>query len=141
MSKSIGNKYSNIYLTTPPSEIRVNIGRALTDSIDKIYSHESRPGITNLLTILSAMENRPINELEREVCDYSPKKFKQRVADSLIMGLSEVQRRYDEVKGDSAWLNRVRESGNKRAQKIARERMAEIREVVGFPPQTQFDRV
>jgi hypothetical protein len=32
------------------------------------------------------------------------------------MGLSEVQRRYDEVNGDAAWL-RVRERGNKHAQK------------------------
>ena len=136
MSKSIGNKYSNIYLTTPPSEIQALIARALTDSIDEIYPHESRPGITNLFTILSAMENQAIDKLIGEVRGYTPKLFKQRVADSLIKGLSEVQKRYDVVRGDSEWIRRVRKRGNERAQKIARERMEKIREVVGLPAQT-----
>jgi len=135
MSKSIGNKYSNIYLTTPPSEIQALIGRALTDSIDEIYPHESRPGITNLFIILSAMENQAIDRLIGEVRGYTPKLFKQRVADSLIKGLSEVQKRYDVVRGDSEWIRRVRKRGNERAQKLARERMERIREVVGLPTQ------
>jgi len=135
MSKSIGNKYSNIYLTTPPSEIQALIARALTDSIDEIYPHESRPGITNLFTILSAMENQAIDKLIGEVRGYTPKLFKQRVADSLIKGLSEVQKRYDVVRGDSEWIRRVRKRGNERAQKLARERMERIREVVGLPTQ------
>jgi len=135
MSKSFGNKYSNIYLTTPPSEIQTLIARALTDSIDEIYPHESRPGITNLFTILSAMENRAIGELVTEVRGYTPKQFKERVAESLMKGLSEVQKRYDEVRGDSEWIRRVRKRGNERAQKIARERMEKIREAVGLPVQ------
>jgi hypothetical protein len=57
------------------------------------------------------------------------------VAESVIKGLSDVQRRYDAVKGDSEWIRRMRQQGNERAQKIARERMGKIREIIGFPPQ------
>jgi hypothetical protein len=81
------------------------------------------------------MENRPLSELVEEVKGYTPKMFKQRVAESVIKGLSDVQRRYHAVKGDSEWIRRMRQQGNKRAQKIARERMGKIREVIGFPPQ------
>jgi tryptophanyl-tRNA synthetase len=84
MSKSNSTKFSNIYLTTPPAEIQILINRAVTDSIYDIYPNESRPGITNLFTILSAMENRPLNELVEEVKCYTPKIFKQRVAESVI---------------------------------------------------------
>jgi tryptophanyl-tRNA synthetase len=136
MSKSNSTKFSNIYLTTPPAEIQILINRAITDSIYDIYPNESRPGITNLFTILSAMENRPLNELVEEVKGYTPKMFKQWVAESVIKGLSDVQRRYDEVKGNSVWIQRMRQQGNERAQKIARERMGKIREVIGFPPQS-----
>lgn len=135
MSKSIINKYSNIYLTTPAAEIQSLIGRALTDSINEIYPDERRPGITNLFTILSAMENRPIDELANEIRGYTAKLFKQRVAESVIKGLSEVQRRYDEVRCDSEWIRKVREHGNERAQKLARERMEKIRAAIGLPPQ------
>ena len=82
------------------------------------------------------MENRAIDELVTEVRGYTPKQFKERVADSLIKGLSEVQKRYDAVRGDSDWIRRMRTRGNERAQKIARERMEKIREVVGLPAQT-----
>ena len=81
------------------------------------------------------MENRAIGELVTEVRGYTPKQFKERVAESLMKGLSEVQKRYDEVRGDSEWIRRVRKRGNERAQKIARERMEKIREAVGLPVQ------
>jgi tryptophanyl-tRNA synthetase len=135
MSKSNSTKFSNIYLTTPPTEIQTLINRAVTDSIYDIYPDDSRPGITNLFSILSAMEKRPLNELVEEVRGYTPKMFKERVAESVIKGLSDVQRRYDEVKGDPEWIQSMRKQGNERAQKIARERMGKIREIIGFPTQ------
>jgi hypothetical protein len=63
-----------------------------------IYPDESRPGITNLFTILSAMENRPLNELAEEVRGYTPKMFKERVAESVIKGLSDVARSGDTMR-------------------------------------------
>jgi tryptophanyl-tRNA synthetase len=81
------------------------------------------------------MENRPLNELAEEVRGYTPKMFKERVAESVIKGLSDVQRRYNEVKGDSELIRTVRKQGNERAQTTARERIGMIREVIGFPPQ------
>ena len=67
MSKSDGEKYSKILLTTPPDQIRTIISRALTDSLPGVYASPDRPGVTNLLSILAAFENKSIAEIEKEV--------------------------------------------------------------------------
>jgi tryptophanyl-tRNA synthetase len=132
MSKSAPDEFSKIVLTTPPDRIHYIIRRALTDSIPGIYSSPERPGITNLLTILAAFEGKTVGELETEMRDWPMKLFKERLAESIIKGLEVVRARYEQVKGDEGWLERVRRDGNGRAKDVASRRMVEIKRAVGL---------
>ena len=132
MSKSDGDNNSKILLTTPPDQIRLRIARALTDSFDGVYASPERPGVTNLLQVLAAFENATIEELEKEVGDWSLRNFKERVAETIVSSLRGIQERYQEVQGNKSWLEEVRNEGNERARQIAYERISLIKSVVGL---------
>lgn len=132
MSKSDGEKYSKILLTTPPDQIRTIISRALTDSIPGVYASPDRPGVTNLLQILSAFKGETIEHLESNLKHLSMREFKERVAESIIAGLSPIQERYQQVKNNDPWLVKVKKEGNERARAIASKRMTEIKRIVGL---------
>jgi tryptophanyl-tRNA synthetase len=132
MSKSSLDKSSKILLTTPPATIRTTISRALTDSLPGVYSSPDRPGVTNLLNILAAFEGRTTQELESEVREWNMRRFKERVAQSVVDGLKDIQRRYEEVSGDRGWFERVRREGNERAREVASQRISQIKRIVGL---------
>jgi tryptophanyl-tRNA synthetase len=132
MSKSDENKSSRILLTTHPDQVRRSLSRAITDSESGIYSSPSRPGVTNLLNILSAFENKTIQEIEGEVKNLSMRDFKERVAESIIAGLAPIQERYKQVASNRQWLTMMRLEGNSRAREIAARRMMEIKKIVGL---------
>ena len=70
MSKSDPNTKATIRLLDTPKEIEKKIKSAVTDSDGIVkYDVENKPGISNLLTILSACTNKSINELEEEFKD------------------------------------------------------------------------
>jgi tryptophanyl-tRNA synthetase len=132
MSKSSPDKSSKILLTTSPPTIQKIISKALTDSIPEIYYSPSRPAVSNLISILAAFESRSINDLAPELRKMTMKEFKERVIQSIILGLEGIQRRYNDVYGDRKWLERVRQEGNSRAREVAGKRILEIKKVVGL---------
>ena len=60
------------------------------------------------------------------------KRFKERLAESIVMGLNGIQERYGEVKGDQGWLETVRREGNGRAREVASRRISEVKRAVGL---------
>jgi tryptophanyl-tRNA synthetase len=136
MSKSDPSNFTRIHITTPPSEIDRLFQKAASDSIRGMYTSPDRPGITNLFQILSAFEDTPIATLEQEfrVMErwWSAAALKERTAKAVIRGLEPVRERYEQVRGDKQWLERVRREGNERAREVARERINKIKEIVGL---------
>jgi tryptophanyl-tRNA synthetase len=136
MSKSDPSNSTRIHITTPPSEIDLLFQKAVSDSLHGIYTSPDRPGINNLFQILSAFEDTPIATLEQEFRAMerggSAAALKERTAKAVIRGLEPVRERYERVRGDKEWLERVRRKGNERAREVARERIKKIKEIVGL---------
>src|SRR5210317_881530 len=65
MSKSDTNQAGCVYLLDTPSIIRKKIRSAVTDSGTDVRSAPDKPGISNLLTIMSAATGKSIDELEK----------------------------------------------------------------------------
>jgi tryptophanyl-tRNA synthetase len=130
MSKSDSDR--TILLTTPPAEIEKLISNATTDSLSGITSSPDRPGITNLLNICAALEDITVEELEKKVANWNKKEFKKYVAATIIKGLEPIQKRYLEVKGDVKWLEHTRTIGNRRARRVAMDRMERIKSMAGL---------
>lgn len=125
MSKSDPNEKSCIYLTDPENVIRKKIGSAVTDSETCVkYDVENKPGISNLLTILSACTNKPINELEEEFKDSNYGTFKKAVADAVVELLKPIQKRFTEYVNSKELdeiLNKGRDNASYAASKMIRK--------------------
>ena len=132
MSKSDPNQASTVYITDRPEEIRKKIMSAVTDSGSEVRAGEGKPGVTNLLTILSACTGRSLSNLEAEFSGKGYGDFKKAVAEAVIATLDPVRLRYDELIKDRDALQAIFKSGAEVAQKTAYRTLAKVNRKVGF---------
>ncbi|KAH7144662.1 hypothetical protein B0J13DRAFT_49150 [Dactylonectria estremocensis] len=136
MSKSHKLERSRILITDSAKVIASKVGSALTDSISGVsYDISNRPGISNLLDILTIFDTqgRGPEELADAYRDISPKQLKEMVADAVITGLDGIRDRYLELlaKGD-AYLDMIEAEGARKARANAEETMQSVRAAVGL---------
>ena len=136
MSKSDANQSGCVYLLDPPAVIRKKIRSAVTDSGTDVRAAEDKPGITNLLTLLSAATGHSIPELERQFAGSQYGPFKDAVADAVARALEPIQARYAEIHEDKAYLDRVFKEGAEVAQKRAYRMLSKVYRKTGFVPRT-----
>ena len=120
-----------------PKVITKKLKRAVTDPEDPpriVYDAESKPGIANLLSILSACSGRSFAQLES---DYAGKMYghlKVDVAEAVCAALEPVQRRFQELRADPAELERVMKRGAERASERASATVASTYDALGLVP-------
>jgi tryptophanyl-tRNA synthetase len=136
MSKSDPNQSGCVYLLDPPKVIRKKVRSAVTDSGSQVQVGDDKPGITNLLTILSNSTGKPVSEIEKEFegSQYGP--FKDAVADAVIEALGPIQEKYEAIHQDKAYLDSVFKEGAEVAQKRAYRMLSKVYRKVGFAPRT-----
>ncbi|KAM5362725.1 hypothetical protein ACJZ2D_012387 [Fusarium nematophilum] len=136
MSKSHKSERSRILITDSPQDIKAKIASAKTDSIPGIsYDPAARPGISNLLDILSIFDPdaRTAGQLAEAYSDISPKQLKEMVSDAVVGGMDGIRDRYLELvgKGDEH-LDAVEAEGARKARASAEETMQIVRDAVGL---------
>ncbi|MCI1248200.1 MAG: tryptophan--tRNA ligase [Megasphaera sp.] len=115
MSKSDDNTTATIYLLDNPKDIEKKIKRAQTDSENSVhYDVEQKPGISNLIEILSAMTDQTHDEITAAYADKGYGAFKKDVADAVISTLEPIQQRYQQLVGDPE-LDDILEKGAAKA--------------------------
>jgi len=135
MSKSDENPWNFVGLLEDPKMISKKFKKAMTDSEDppRVYFDiENKPGVANLLSILSGVTNRSIESL---VAEYEGKMYghlKTDVADAVIALLEPVQKRFHELRHDQAVLQQVMRQGAAQARERAAATLAKVNEAVGF---------
>ncbi|RKQ85622.1 tryptophan--tRNA ligase [Brockia lithotrophica] len=133
MSKSNPNDASRINLSDPPEVIRRKIRRATTDSGQEIrYDPEQKPGISNLLVLMSLSTGIPIPELESRYAGASYKTFKEDVAEAIVSVVEPLRDRALELLDSE--VDRLLAEGAERAEAKARVTLALARERMGFLP-------
>ncbi len=132
MSKSSDNYKGTILLLDSEKDIRKKIASAITDSDSKIYYDEvNKPGISNLLTIYSALSEKSIEEVEEHFKDYNYGNFKREVADLIVLKLSAIQKKYEEII-NSNLIDEVLEKGKIKTIEIASQKYEEVKLKVGL---------
>lgn len=132
MSKSDPNEKSCIYLLDPENVIRKKIGSAVTDCDNQIkYDPVNKPGISNLLVILSACTNKPINTLENELKDLSYAEFKKIVAEAVVCTLKPIQEKYNEIL-NSPLLDEILNNGRDKAIYAANKMIRKVYKKIGL---------
>ncbi|QCI21243.1 tryptophan--tRNA ligase [Buchnera aphidicola (Hyperomyzus lactucae)] len=137
MSKSDTNKNNVIFLLDDIKSVSLKIKHAVTDSerpskID--YNIENKPGISNLLEILSAISNKDMNILLKELDGMMYRELKNIVSDCLSKFLSKLQRSYYDYRNDECYLKKVAHEGAMKARLKSEETLKIIHSTLGLVP-------
>ncbi len=131
MSKSDPNAKSRIDLLDTPEEIRKKIKSAVTDSEPTVrYDVGEKPGISNLLEIMSACTSESIDALVDEYGELGYGTFKEAVAEAVITELAPIRAAYKSL--DDADVTRILERGALDARTRAERYQQEVRDAVGL---------
>jgi tryptophanyl-tRNA synthetase len=131
MSKTIGGT-GTIWVLDDPKTITKKVKSAVTDTGREVRVADDKPGITNLLTILSVCTGKDVAELEDAYAGKGYGDFKADVADAVVELFAPVRDRYAGLIADPAELDRVLADGAARAREVAVQTMTTVRERVGL---------
>lgn len=132
MSKSDGDTKGSILLLDSEEVIRKKIMSAVTDSDNKVcYDPENKPGISNLLTIYSALSNLDIKEVEEKFKNVNYGTLKREVADLVVATLLDIQKKYKQFMEENT-IEKILETGRIRTEKIAKEKYTSVLDKVGL---------
>jgi tryptophanyl-tRNA synthetase len=134
MSTTGGSEQGTVYVLDDPDTIRRKFKRAVADSGREIVRREDKPGISNLIEIMSVARGVAPEQVEREFEGSGYGDFKTAVADAVIEWLAPVRERYVELRADEAELEDILEAGADKAREIARGTVADVRDAMGVGP-------
>ena len=135
MSKSDDNPQNFIGLLEDPKVIAKKIKRAVTDSDDPprvTFDLEAKPGVANLLSILSGVTGRTVAELETEYEGKMYGHLKTDVADAVVALLEPLQQRFKEIRADQNLMHQVLHQGAEQARHRAAQTLRNVYDAVGF---------
>jgi tryptophanyl-tRNA synthetase len=132
MSKSLPDA-GTLNLLDEPSVLAKKVKRAVTDAgTDIRYDPVEKPGVSNLLVILSAVGGTPVPQLEDEFAGQGYGQFKAAVADAVVAFAEPLSRRMTELMADPAEIDRVLARGAERARPVAEATVRDVYDRVGF---------
>lgn len=129
MSKSDKNDKASIYLLDDPEVAYKKIMKAVTDSENKIYISNEKPGILNLLTIYSALNDLTLEESENKFKNKNYGELKISVAESVKSLLINIQSKYKDM---LLRINELSKIGAEKATKIAKENLEKLMKGMGL---------
>ena len=135
MSKSDDNINNFVGLLEDPKKITKKIKRAVTDSDDQAriyFDTTEKPGVSNLLSLLSCATGTSIETLVSSYEDKMYGHLKSDVADAIVALLEPIQHKYHALRGDQTELNRIMHEGSEKASQRAAITLARAYEAVGF---------
>ncbi len=138
MSKSASSPNGLIELLDSPSVIAKRIKSAVTDTEREIrFDLESKPGISNLLTIHSALSGQSIPDLEAAYAGKGYGDLKKDLADVVVGALAPLRERVLGYLDSPDTLDDILADGAERARAIARGTLARAYDRVGLLPRRE----
>jgi tryptophanyl-tRNA synthetase len=132
MSTTGGTPQGTIGLLDPPDAIRRKVRSAVTDSGAEVRRADDKPGITNLIDIMSVATGSTPEEIEARYDGRGYGAFKQDAAEAVVALLDPIRLRYGELRGNPSGLQSTLARGAAKAEAIAAETLALTYERVGF---------
>lgn len=132
MSTTGGTEQGTVKLLDPPEAIAKKFKTAVTDSGREIVRAPDKPGVSNLIDILSVATDRGPHEIERAYEGAGYGQLKTDVGDAVVAMLTPIRERYESLRADeAALLDRLHE-GAARATAVADPTLARMIEKMGF---------
>ncbi|GAB3780736.1 tryptophan--tRNA ligase [Nocardioides ungokensis] len=133
MSKSASSPAGIIEMLDDPRASAKKIRSAVTDSGSDIrFDTEEKPGVSNLLTIYSALTGRPIADLEQDYAGRGYGDLKKELAEVVVDFVTPFRERTLELLDDQAHLTDVLRRGAEQAHAVADATLRDVYQRVGF---------
>jgi tryptophanyl-tRNA synthetase len=133
MSKSAASESGLVYLLDDNASISKKFKRAVTDSDGEVkYDIANKPGVSNLLDILSASTRKPVDELVSQYSQYGA--LKSDTGDAVIAVVEPIRSRFHELMQDKGELARLLSIGNERARNVAAVTLQRAHSAIGLLP-------
>ena len=132
MNKSDGPNLGTVFLMDDLKLVRKKIMAAVTDSEAIVrFDEENKPGISNLISILSATTGESISDIEKRFAGRGYGDFKRAVADAVCDLFARIQTNYEKFK-DPVVLNKILDDGAEKARVVAAETLERARISLGL---------
>ncbi len=132
MSTTGGTAQGTVLIADPPEVVRKKIKSAVTDSGREVRHDPEKPGVSNLIEILSVATGESFAEIEARYdgAGYGP--FKADVADAVVELLDPIRARYEALRADEDELRRLLAHGAEKAAAAATPTLEAMYERMGF---------
>jgi tryptophanyl-tRNA synthetase len=132
MSTTGGTEQGTVYVLDPPDVIRRKFKTAVTDSGREIVHSPEKPGISNLIEIVTVATGESIEQVQARHDGQGYGAFKEDVAESVVALLAPFQERYREIRDDAGELQRILALGAEKARKASAPTLEAMYERMGF---------
>jgi tryptophanyl-tRNA synthetase len=133
MSKSAASDAGVVWMLDEPAQTAKKIRAAVTDDDREIrFDRGAKPGVSNLLTILSAFTGTAMSDLEESFAGKGYGDLKTTVADAVVATFEPMRARALDLLDDPAELDRILGRNADRAAAIAGPKLDLVYERVGL---------
>ncbi|MCI4044438.1 MULTISPECIES: tryptophan--tRNA ligase [unclassified Streptomyces] len=135
MSKSASTPKGLINLLDDPKVTAKKVKSAVTDTDTVIrFDAEKKPGVSNLLSILSTLSGSPVEDLERSYEGKGYGALKTDLAEAMVEFVTPFRTRTQEYLDDPETLDSLLAKGAEKARAVAAETLAQTYDRMGFLP-------
>lgn len=132
MEKSTNIEKGCIFLLEPINSIKKKIKSAVTDSDNSVhYDKKNKPGISNLMTIYSALTHNSFDEIEQKYKGKGYGDFKGDLSEIVAAEVQEIQSKYNAIR-HSQELDDILDKGREQATRIANKKMKKVYKKMGI---------
>jgi tryptophanyl-tRNA synthetase len=133
MSTSAGTPQGTVLILDEPETIRKKFKTAVTDSEREVrYAPDEKPGVSNLIEILSVASGQAIPEVEAAYDGRGYGDLKGDVGEAVVALFEPVKARYAELRTDEGELRRLLALGAEKARETAKPTLQAMYERMGF---------
>jgi len=134
MSTTGGTAQGTLLMLDPPDVIRKKMKSAVTDSGADVRRGPDKPGVTNLIDIMTVATGEPPEAIEARYDSGGYGRFKADVAEAVVVLLAPIQARFAEFRSDTGELARLLRVGAEKARAVAEPTLVQMYERMGFVP-------
>ena len=132
MSTSAGNPQGVVRIVDEPDVVRRKFKTAVTDSGREIVHAPDKPGISNLVEIMSVATGSSIQEVQDSYDGQGYGAFKDDVGEAVVALFAPIQERYRDLRADETELRRLLGVGAEKAREASAPTIAAMYDRMGF---------
>ena len=132
MGKTGSSEQGTVRMLDEPDTVMKKFKTAVTDSGREVHRADDKPGVSNLIDIMSVATGATPEAIEAEYGDSGYGTFKVAVGEAVVALLEPIRQRYLELRSDEGELLRLLAHGAEKARVASAPTLERMYEAMGF---------